>query len=82
MRTAVALAIAPARWATEVSTEITRSSNAHDSRGVGEILKLLAELADAVSAQQRGLAVADVFLQADEIDPRHRQNGRKLLKRQ
>ena len=43
-----------------------------DRGGVGKIHKFLAELDDAMLAQDRGLRRVDVLLHADEIDIRHR----------
>ena len=74
---ATGLPIAPARCATDVSTRDNEIEHCHDRGGVGEIAELLAELQDAMLAQNLRLRLADVFLQADEIEARHRQHPGK-----
>ena len=52
-----------------------------DRGGVGKIVEFLAELKDAMLAQDRRLRLADVFLHADEIEAGHRKQRGKAIER-
>ena len=59
--------MAPARCATAVSTEITRSAQRNHRRRVGEILKLAADMRHAAFAcERRRILAAHVALNADK----------------